>query len=286
MEQSLFDAQSVQKLEQEFQDLTLSLNNKTLSTHSDFASPLKNFSSSHNIKSLGVVMDGNRRWAKLNDLPQYEGYKAGLKKFIELVSWCLQARIPHLTVYAFSNENWERKEAEYLQKKHVESTVQLFTNLFNMVKSFFIKNKVQIKIIGEIQRFEPLLQALITQIQNITNIDDSSQTSKITVWICASYGGKQEIVDGVNKMMRHYNSLPYFDKVKLETFEQCLWSADCPDLDLIIRTSGEKRLSGFMTWKSTYAELFFVDELWPDFTQEKFTDILSDYSKRDRRMGK
>jgi len=229
------------------------------------------------IKNLGVIPDGNRRWAKQKGVPNTTAYRQGLKNVIDLVTWCIRANIPHLTLFGFSDENWQRQESKTtFSTDNIENTYLTFTDLFKAYKDLFIKHKVKIQFIGDLGRFGERLNGLITTIHNGT----FTSIPKITVWICASYGGKQEIVAGVNKLLNEGKK-----SISLESFNEYLWSSQCPDVDAIIRTSGEKRLSGFMTWKSIYAELFFIDELWPDFSFTSFKNILLEFNQRNRRFG-
>ncbi len=219
---------------------------------------------------VGFMMDGNRRFAKASGMDTLFGHTAGKEKFFEVVTWVHEAHIKHAVFYAFSTENWRREQTE---------VAGLMTIFLNAVKELQQKNdgrSISIKIIGRKKDLSPEMQEAVLLIEKETAFENPDTT----IWIALSYGGRAEIVDAVNKAIE--GNKP----VTEESFRELMWSAGMPDPDVIIRTAGDQRLSNFLTWQTVYSELFFTDTYWPAFTKEEFTRILSDYEKRERRIGK
>jgi len=219
---------------------------------------------------VGLILDGNRRWAKSRGLPSLEGHRVGLlETYKKIAKHARERGIRHLVAYMFSTENWNRSEEEvaYLMDLFREAGKKHLRELF--------EENVRIRFIGERGRFSPDLQELMTQIEA-----DSANKNGMTAWICLSYGGRAEIVDGARKLARNGQ------EVTEESLGAALWSAEMPDADIIIRTSGECRLSNFLTWRGVYSELFFTDTYWPDFSESEFDAILAEYALRERRHGK
>jgi undecaprenyl diphosphate synthase len=215
-------------------------------------------------------MDGNRRWAKLQGTPSFEGHKAGYRVLTEMVRAARRQHIPHLVCYAFSTENWKRTEAE------VGYLMELMHFALRELVSTFRKEGISInlRVVGERERLPEKLKEEIVRAE-AANVEDAV----ITVWIAVSYGGRAEIVDAVNAVIDRG------EKVTEKSFEKSLWTGDMPAPDIIVRTGGEKRLSNFLLWKASYSELFFTDTLWPDFGESEFQSILDEYGKRQRRNG-
>lgn len=222
----------------------------------------------HGIRHLGIIMDGNRRWAKTRGLPTLEGHRAGTEKLKDTVRFFRSYNVTHLAVYAFSTENWDRdpKEVSYL--------MDLFRESIQKEMSELGKEGVRIRFAGQNDRFSSGLQQSMDTIEK-----ETAQNEAITLWICISYGGRAEIVAAARAAARS-------GEITEETLSRNLWTADMPDPDIIIRTGGVVRLSGFMPWQSVYSELFFSTTLWPDFTDEEFDAILAEFSARERRRGK
>ncbi len=220
---------------------------------------------------VGFIMDGNRRWAREHGLETLQGHQEGyeaLKRMIEVVR---KARIPHMVCYAFSTENWNRAEGE------VSYLMKLFRHaITDLVESSVEENaRVRFCFIGERERFDPDLQTEMARVEALNLIDP-----ELTVWVALSYGGRSEIVAAVNHAVASGNA------VTEESFGKLLWTKEMPDPDLIVRTSGEERLSNFLLWQSAYSELFFTETFWPDFGETEFQSILDQYGKRQRRRGK
>lgn len=221
-------------------------------------------------KSIGIILDGNRRFAREHNLPLMEGHRRGLDKLKEVMKWARGAGISHVIVYAFSTENWNRA------KEEVEYLMNLFRFTLNDDFESFVKDKIRMRFIGQRDRFAKDLQKLMDKAEK-----ETSSFSGPTLVMALSYGGRTEIVHAVNALLQSGKK-----KVTEEDFSAALYTKDIPDPDLIIRTSGEMRLSGFLPWQGVYSELFFVKTNWPAFSKEEFFAVLKDFADRERRMGK
>ncbi|MCL1863433.1 MAG: polyprenyl diphosphate synthase [Defluviitaleaceae bacterium] len=226
------------------------------------------------MRHIGIIMDGNRRWAKTHKLETFQGHNKGAENFGHACDWCLQSGVEYLTVYAFSTENWGRTEKEV---KH----------LFGLMEKYFIEEKarcvekgVRIKLIGERSRFDARTMSIIRDIETATE-----NCKKLYVQIALSYGGRDEIVRAAKKIASQ--GLPH-EAITEESFETYLDTAGVPDVDLVIRTGGaeNRRLSNFLTWQTVYAELFFSDLMWPEFTREEFDRALEYYKSVKRKLGR
>ncbi|MES2014649.1 MAG: polyprenyl diphosphate synthase [Patescibacteria group bacterium] len=221
------------------------------------------------IQSIGIIMDGNRRWAKAEGLPSLEGHRRGLDKVKELVSWVQDAGIKELVLYAFSTENWNRTPVE------VEYLMKLFENAFGKEIDEMIEKEVRVRFIGQRDRLPVSLQKKIDETEERTK-----GGAKSTLVIALSYGGRAEIVAGVNALLSQK-----VESVDESSFRKALWGGEFSDPDLIIRTGGDKRLSNFLTWQSVYSELFFTDTKWPAFEKTELDAILAEYALREQRRG-
>lgn len=228
----------------------------------------------HNVSSgpqcVGFIMDGNRRWARERGLPTLEGHARGYERVKDMMRAVYAAGIPHMVCYAFSTENWNRSAEE------VSYLMALMTQGLRELKNEYKdrKERVNFRVIGERARLPEVLQKEVQHMEQQGQADP-----ELTVWLAISYGGRAEIVEAVNR------ALLRGENVTEETFAPLLWTAGMPDPDLIIRTSGEERLSNFLLWQSAYSELFFVDAYWPDFGEIEFKSILEEYGNRIRRKG-
>jgi len=226
------------------------------------------------IRHIGIILDGNRRWAKKQGIKTLEGHKQGaealrdvaLKGFDE----GYEKGLRYVTAYVFSNENWKRTEEEvgYLMKLLLRSVDKYLEEIH--------KKGIKIVILG---RRKGLKKDIIKALDKVTK--KTKNNTKATLALCFNYGGKEEIVDAANAAISEGNT-----EVSLENIEQNLYSPDVPPVDLIIRTSGEQRTSGFMLWRAAYSELYFVDKYWPDFTVEDLREAINWYLNRERRFGK
>lgn len=225
----------------------------------------------HGVKHLGIILDGNRRWAKRRGLPTLAGYRRGYEIFKRVGEWCLDRGIEILTVYAFSTENWNRS------KKEVDYLLRLLTlALLKEVDGLHRKN-IRISVIGRIHELPKRLQQHIAQAMGLTK-----NNTRGTLQLAVNYGGRAEIVDAMKKI---YRTAKDASKITERSVSEALYTAHQPDPDLIIRTSGEQRLSGFLAWQGAYSELLFVDKHWPDFTARDLDDALDEFSRRQRRFG-
>ena len=232
--------------------------------------------SSHtkNPNAIGVIIDGNRRWAKERGLPSLIGHKAGYDKVKELVRWCHEAGIKYLTVYCFSTENWNRstEEVNYLMDL-------IRTLLLQDIVTVFKNDGHQLHVIGDRARLPHDIQELVKKAEA-----DTAPGQNLFVNLAISYGGQDEILAAVNKLLDDKGREKGL--ITKERFEKYMWSAGTPHPDLILRTSGEQRLSNFLTWQSAYSELFFLKKHWPAIEREDFLAVLKEYGERERRHGK
>lgn len=223
------------------------------------------------INHLGFIVDGNRRWAKARELPTLEGHRKGLKKVQLMIEQVAKAGIPFTSFFLFSTENWGRSAQE------VEYLMSLARTMIKSFRAQAKKHQLRIKIMG---RDEPAPKDLLAKLHQLEQ--ETSQYQGPTICLCFNYGGQQEIVDATNQIVREH---PKDGPLTIETFAQYLYQPLVPPLDLVVRTSGEQRTSGFMLWRAAYAELMFLPKFFPDITAEDFADILTEYQRRSRRFG-
>lgn len=224
-------------------------------------------------KCIAIIMDGNRRWAKEEGVPVYEGHKKGYEKMKQVIKWSKDLGIDNVIFYCFSTENWNRVE------KEVSYLMDLFRFAFSNGLDSLIRNEVRVKVIGDTTRFSPDLQEMIKKVQEKTS------HFKMTVVLALSYGGREEILNAV-KTLSESLTKEEIQKITEEDFSKFLYTKDIPDPDIIIRTSGEMRLSGFLPWQAVYSELFFLKTYWPALTKEEFLGVLEEFTTRQRRHGK
>ncbi len=220
---------------------------------------------------IAIIMDGNGRWAELRGVPRTEGHRRGAQRAKEIIEASCEIGLRNLTLYTFSVENWRRPLDE------------VFT-LMNLLKEYLIKEKetliskgIRFKIIGNRNLLPEDVISIITDVEESTR-DGSS----MNLTLCLSYGGRDEIIRAVRRLLKEKVDPEEIDE---ETFKNYLDTKGLPDPDLIIRTSGERRLSNFLIYQSAYAELYFTETLWPDFTKEEFFEAIQDFQKRQRRFG-
>lgn len=225
----------------------------------------------HHISCIGVIMDGNRRWAKGRGLSTLEGHTEGYRKLQEVVRWARDADIPYLIAYTFSIENWQRS------KEEVGYLMKLFRSILENEVQKMVSERIRIRFAGDRSMFDADMQDLMRRMEE----DTAKSAYDITLCFAMSYGGRAEIVAAANMLL-----IGGASRITEESLSQKLWVYPLPDPDIIIRTGGEKRLSGFLTWQSVYSELFFVDSFWPAFTKEEFSAVLAEFSERERRRGK
>lgn len=224
------------------------------------------------LKHLAFIMDGNRRFAREHGLPTLEGHRAGYQTVKKLGDWCLARQIPVVTIWAFSTENWKRAEEEvgYLMDL-------LEWSLRNDLEEFHQKG-IRLKIIG---RREQLRASIVEGIERAE--EQTKNNTKMTLVIALNYGGQAEIVDAYKTLMQRGVSA---DQVTEEAIASALYWPEMPAPDFIVRTSGEERLSGFLLWQAAYAELYWYQKNWPDFSEADLDAALEEYARRQRRFGK
>ncbi len=223
-------------------------------------------------KHVAVIMDGNGRWAKARMLPRLAGHKKGVETVRSIVQCAGEQGIAHLSLFAFSSENWNRPEQE------VEGLTSLFmTALTNEVQALK-EAGVRLRMIGDITRFSKDLQKKIEEAEHIT-----ASEHVLNLNVCVNYGGRWDIVNACKRIVEQGISP---DKISEEKFSEFVQIPDAGEVDLLIRTGGESRISNFFLWQSAYSELYFTSVLWPDFSKEDFIDALTWYSDRERRFGK
>ncbi len=219
---------------------------------------------------VGIIMDGNGRWAQRRGLPRVMGHKVGVESVRSVIRAAKKAGVKYLTLYTFSSENWQRPAEEvgalmYMLKVLLKREIRNLNHL-----------GVQVRAIGELHLLPPDVRAVLDYA-----VGETAGNRDLVLTLALSYGGRREIVFAVNKALRSG-----VKEVDEESFRSFLYDPDLPDVDLIIRTAGEYRLSNFLLWQSAYAELYFTETLWPDFREEDFFRALEDYSKRVRKFGK
>jgi undecaprenyl diphosphate synthase len=224
---------------------------------------------------VAVVMDGNGRWATLRGLSRTEGHRKGAEAARQIVETAKELGIAYLTLFAFSSENWNRPAEE------VADLMDLLRYYLKKETAELHKNGARILIIGDRERLPIDIVKLIENAETLTK-----ENKKITVVLAVSYGGRQDIVYAAKKLARQVQAGEVnLDMVTEETFAQCLMTKGIPDPDLMIRTSGETRISNFLMWQMAYTELYFTDTLWPDFSKREMEAALEFFNSRDRRYG-
>jgi undecaprenyl diphosphate synthase len=225
---------------------------------------------------IAIIMDGNGRWAGRRFLPRVAGHKAGVGPVRSTVETCARLGVKVLTLYAFSVENWKRPRAE------VETLWRLLRFYLRQELPELQKNDIRLQAIG---RLEALPEEVRRELEAV--VEETSSNRGLTVNLAINYGGRAEIVDAVNAILEVARTEGNIDSLRLdeELIAANLYTASCPDPDLLIRTSGEMRISNFLLWQIAYAELHITETLWPDFTRTDLLAAILDYQKRDRRYG-
>ncbi len=218
---------------------------------------------------VAIIMDGNGRWAKERGLPRIEGHRKGAQKAEQVVGWASDLNVDYLTLYAFSTENWKRPWEE------VSFLFKLFVEFVKKKVERMKKKGVRIRIMG---RREGLPEEVLSVWDWVEK--ETKDGNGITTIIALNYGGRAEIVDAVNKIISNG-----IEKIDEKSFREYLYLPDVPDPDLVIRTSGEMRISNFLLWQIAYSELYFVKKYWPDFQKEDLVEAIEDFKRRHRRFG-
>jgi undecaprenyl diphosphate synthase len=224
---------------------------------------------------VAIIMDGNGRWASKRNLPRIAGHKKGMDSVRTVVETCLEVGVKYLTLYAFSSENWKRPVDEV-------------SGLMGLLRLYVINELDSLDKQGVRLRFIGRLDGLSQEIQNILSMaeEKSKNNSKLSLNIALNYGGRGELLDAFKTIIAKVDRGEFdVNDLDEETISKQLYTHDIPDPDMVIRTSGEERLSNFLLWQSAYAELIFVEELWPDFDKICLLNALQTFSKRERRFG-
>jgi undecaprenyl diphosphate synthase len=223
-------------------------------------------------RHIAIIMDGNGRWARQRLMPRVAGHKRGVESVRATVRACIERGVEHLTLFAFSSENWRRPAAE------VDTLMELFVIALEREVDKLHQNGVRLRIVGDLQRFGPRLNKLIAEGEALTR-----DNSRLTLNVAANYGGRWDILQAVNSMLRERGASDSISEADLAS-RLCL--ADAPEPDLFIRTGGEQRISNFLLWQLAYTELYFTDTLWPDFDAAALDAAIESYRRRERRFGR
>jgi undecaprenyl diphosphate synthase len=218
---------------------------------------------------IGIILDGNRRWAKEKGLPFFEGHKNGLETAKKIINRCQERGIKTLTLFVFSTENWKRSQEE------VNFLMNLLQRAFVNDFKEYIDKGIRIRVIGQKERLSPDIQKKIAEIEEL-----SKNNNKMVLNLALSYGGRVEINEAVKNIIRKKINP---EEINEEIIKENLWTSD---VDLVIRTGKEQRISNFLIWQTAYSELYFCPKYWPDFTEKDLDEALINYSNRQRRFGK
>ena len=223
-------------------------------------------------RHIAVIMDGNGRWAKKRRLPRMEGHRAGARSVREAVETCARLGIQYITLYAFSKENWKRPN------KEVVMLWRLLEDYLKKEDKVLVENRFRLIVIGQREAMPLSVQEELKRVEELTKDNQG-----MTIVAALNYGGRSEIVDGVKKILEQHD----FDSSRLDekTFSQFLYTAQFPDPDLLVRTSGELRVSNFLLWQIAYSEIWITPAYWPDFRKKHMLLALVDYQRRERRFG-
>ena len=219
-------------------------------------------------RHIAIIMDGNGRWAKKRGLPRTAGHKIGAETFRDIAAYCRELGVEYLTVYAFSTENWKRPKDE------VDTIMGLLEQYLQEAIDTMEKDQIRLRILGDAAALSPKLRQMIEQANAVSSRNTGFQAN-----ICLNYGGRAEILRAA--LLCAESGEEWTE----ENFEKHLWSCGIPDPELIIRPSGELRLSNFLLWQCAYSEFYFCDTLWPDFDRKELDRAIIDYQRRDRRFG-
>lgn len=220
---------------------------------------------------VAIIMDGNGRWAKARGLPRLAGHRAGTKNLLRIIRAAADAGVKYLTFYAFSTENWNRPEEE------VKGLMALLSEFLETELQKLHKEGARFLHIGHLEGLAPWLRKKVEDAIELTK-----ENERIDVILAFNYGGRDEIICAVKKLIEAGTPA---DAIDVQTMSNAMFTAGTPDPDVVIRTSGEKRASNFLTWQTVYSEWFYPEVYWPDFSEEDLKKILTEYSKRDRRYG-
>jgi undecaprenyl diphosphate synthase len=229
-------------------------------------------------RHLAVIMDGNGRWAASRGKPRVEGHKAGANSVDNLLHSCVKIGIPAVSLYAFSTENWKRPDAE------ISALFELLNFYLKRKVKTMIKNGISLRVSGDVSRLPERSRELLK-----SSIEKTASLNKLILNICINYGSRDELLMGIGKLIKKRIALGDIKKIssipEWSEVEENLYTHGLPDIDLLIRTAGEKRLSNFMLLQSAYAELYFTDVLWPDFNETQLCNAIVEFQTRTRKFG-
>lgn len=224
---------------------------------------------------IAIILDGNGRWAKQHGMPRNFGHTQGAKNVETICREAWNLGVKYLTVYAFSTENWSRP------KEEVDALMKLLRNYMKNCIKTAEKNHMRVRIIGDKSKLDADIQESIAKLEEASKYQDG-----LNFQIAINYGSRDEMLRGMRKMLKEYQENPFpVEELDEEKFQSYLDTADIPDPDLMIRTSGEQRISNYLLWQLAYTELYFTDVPWPDFTKKELVKAIEDYNSRDRRYG-
>lgn len=223
-------------------------------------------------KHVGIIMDGNRRWARANFRPPWDGHRQGAVAAEEIVFTAQDMGVEYLTMFVWSIENWQRP------KEEVNFAMDILREFFDKDFGKLMARGIKMQMIGDITAFPDDLRRRAERAER-----ESANNAGLVLNLCVNYGGREEIMTAARRLVKQGAKV---DEITEDSFANQLQSANLPDIDLVIRTSGEQRLSGFMTWRTVYSELYFTDKLWPEFTPEDLKAAFRWYADRERRYGK
>jgi len=222
---------------------------------------------------VAIIMDGNGRWARQRNLPRVEGHLVGMESVREIVTTTRKLHIPYLTLYAFSKENWKRP------KEEVKRLLELLEIYLEKELPLMMEKGIRLNILGDIKDFPKRVQRRLQE-----TMDKTKKNRELCLNIALSYSARKEILQAATAIAEEYKR-GAIKRINERVFEKYLWTKGIPDPDLLIRTSGEMRISNFLLWQLAYTELYITDTLWPDFREEAYIEALKEYSRRDRRFG-
>jgi undecaprenyl diphosphate synthase len=227
-------------------------------------------------RHIAIIMDGNGRWAKRRNQPRVFGHRQGAKSVRKVVEAAARLGINNLTLYAFSTENWNRPKHE------VKTLMKLLVNALKNELGLMMKNNIRLNAIGHTDMMPTNVQQELQEV-----LDETKENTGLVLTLALSYGARQEILRAVQEISHKVkNNIISVENVDDNIINKHLYTQNLPDVDLLIRTSGEVRISNFLLWQIAYAELYFTDELWPDFNETSLHKAIADYQKRERRFGK
>jgi len=219
---------------------------------------------------VAIIMDGNGRWAKERNLPRIIGHMEGVESVREIVRTARKIGVKYLTLFTFSTENWRRPEDE------IKGLFNLLERVARREINLLLKNGIKLKVLGRRDELPEKTRKIIEDAEEKTK-----ENKDMTLLLAINYGGRREIVDAINRILKNKNK-----EINEEDFRKYLYEPEIPDPDLLIRTSGEMRISNFFLWEIAYTELYFTDKYWPDFRSSEFLKAIEEYAKRERRFGK